>query len=64
MDEMWKILERWIPSGLQRRQATKGDKIEWRHIGKDGQQHNITCPCNARSIMSIFDEVTRGDTID
>jgi len=63
-DEMWKVLERWEPTGLQRRQTTKGDNIEWQHRGKDGERHSVTSPYNAQSIMSIFDEVTRGNTID
>lgn len=62
-DQMWDVLKRWNPSGLRRSKSTKGDKIEWQHKTKDGQQHTYTCAYNARSIMSIFDAETRGDTI-
>lgn len=63
-DEMWELLKSWKPSGLLRRKSTKGEKIEWQHLGKDGQQHTYTCPYNARTIMSIFDAETKGDTIE
>ena len=62
-DEMWQVLKHWKPKGLRRSKSTKGDKIEWQHLGKDGQLHTYTCPYNAHSIMSIFDAETRGDTL-
>lgn len=63
-DEMWDVLKRWKPTGLRRTKSTKGDKIEWRHMGKDGHMHTYNCPYNAHNIMSIFDAETRGDTIE
>ena len=62
-NQMWDVLKRWKPAGLRHRKSTNGEKIEWQHLGKDGQQHSYTCPYNARNIMSIFDAETRGDTI-
>ena len=62
-DQMWEILEHWKPAGLKRGNSNKGAKIEWQHLGKDGQKHTYTCPYSARNIMSIFDTETRGDTI-
>ena len=62
-DQMWELLKRWKPSGLRRSKSTKGEKIEWQHLGKDGRQHIYSCPYNARNILSIFDTETRGDTI-
>lgn len=63
-EEMWEILKHWKSAGLRRSKSTKGEKIEWQHLGKDGQQHTYTCSYNARNIMSIFDAETRGDTIE
>ena len=63
-DEMWEILKPWKSVGLRRSKSTKGEKIEWQHLGKDGRQHTYTCPYSAINIMSIFDAETRGDTIE
>lgn len=63
-DEMWEILKHWKPTGLRHSKSTKGENIEWQQLGKDGQQHTYTCPYNARTIMSIFDAETQGDTIE
>jgi hypothetical protein len=62
-DEMWEVLTYWKSSGLRRSKSTKGEKIEWQHMGKDGLQHTYTCPYTARAIMSIFDAETHGDTL-
>lgn len=62
-EQMWEILKRWKPSGLRRRKTARGESIEWQHLTKDGQKHTYTCPYTARSIMSIFDAETGGDTI-
>ena len=63
-DEMWKILKDCKPSGLRRSRSTKGEKIEWRHQGKDGREHTYSCPYTAKAIMSIFDTETGGDTLE
>lgn len=62
-EQMWQILKRWKPSGLKRLKSAKSEIIEWQHITKEGLRHTYTCPYNARSIMSIFDAETGGDTI-
>lgn len=63
-EEMWTILTRWKPEGLRRYKTKGGEKIEWHHLGKDGQDKTYSCPYNARTIMSIFDTETQGDTIE
>jgi len=62
-DQMWDVLKRWKPTGLQRRKSTKTDSIEWQHRGKDGQKKTHVCPYNAHNIMSIFDAETGGNTV-
>ena len=64
MDEMWELLKNWQPSRLNYVKLTKDGKIEWQHTDKQGQKNIYTCPYNAHTIMSIFDTVTQGDTIE
>lgn len=63
-DEMWEILTEWKPTGLRRSKSTKGKKIEWHHMGRDGKEHIYTRPYTAKAIMSVFDAVTHGDTLE
>ncbi len=63
MDEMWEVLKPWKAYGLSRIKSSQGEKIEWQHADKDGEQHTYTCPYNAKNLMSIFDTETQGDTL-
>ena len=63
MDEMWEVLKTWKAYGLSPIKFSQGEKIEWQHAGKDGEQHTYTCPYNAHNLMSIFDTETQGDTL-
>lgn len=62
-EQMWEILERWNPEGVRISNSTKGRSIEWRRRNAKGEEEITSCPYNARSIMSIFDQETRGDTL-
>lgn len=63
IDEMWAELKRWKPTGLNRRATTRGEEIEWQHLGADGTLKVETCPLTARSIMHIFNAETGGDVV-
>jgi len=61
-DEMWQTLRRWSPDKVHREQRTKQDVIVWTHE-QDGATITEEVPYSAESIMHIFNQETRGDTL-
>lgn len=62
--DMLNELKRWQPDELELVVSDDGEVIKWKHKSKDGQWKSFTCPFDAASVMSIFDTVTRGDTVE
>lgn len=63
IEQMWSAVLRLVPKGLERVRTRKGEVVEWTKMGRDGKKHTYICPFSAETVMMIFDEKTRGDTL-
>lgn len=63
-EEMWDVLKRWQPEGLNHIELTAGETIAWQYQDENGREHVYECPYNAHNMMVIFDKLSKGDTIE
>lgn len=63
MDDMWNEVRRVSGSRVTLLHGTDGDRVEWFHKGKTGEQKN-TCAFTPETLMQIFDVETEGNAVD
>jgi len=62
LDEMWAEVKRLVGPRVKLVHDTKGDLVEWSHMGKDGM-HTEVCIYMPETVMQIFDVETRGNPV-
>jgi hypothetical protein len=62
LDQMWAELKRICGTRVNLVQESKGDRVEWTHVGKNGT-HTEVCIYSPETVMNIFDVETRGNPV-
>jgi len=63
MDEMWNEVRRIGGSRVTLLHGANGDRVEWIHKGKTGEQKN-TCAFTPETLLQIYDVETKGNAVD
>ncbi|MCM2265997.1 MAG: hypothetical protein NDI73_12490 [Desulfuromonadales bacterium] len=63
MKQMWEELHRREPKRVTVGQRHGEKVIRWQHIAEDGTMREEIFPFEPKSIMTVFDGETRGDTM-
>ena len=63
LEQMWQELHRREPKRVMLGKRRGETVIRWQHLAADGTMHEDVFPYDASSLMTVFDEVTHGDTL-
>lgn len=63
VEQMWEELHRREPKRVTLGQRRGEKVIRWQHVAEDGTLREEIFPFEAKSIMTVFDGETRGDTM-
>lgn len=63
VDQMWEELQRREPRRVTLGKSFGEKVIHWRQMTEDGTVRELVLPFEPKSIMTVFDGETRGDTM-
>lgn len=62
LNQMWQTLQRWVGNKVHLERRTRGKVLVWSR--GEGETNTVEeLPFNAESVMHIFDQETRGNTL-